>query len=275
MLSLDSRGMTRRRFFLRDFWAWDDFASGRIRKLHPYTLLDPNRPWWRRKLNLGYLAESDIQEVLAAVNTHYQLPPPPELPESLTIKYGFRRSASLDRNGVLLTVRGVPYVYMWHEIRNVHITRMDPLRRDFKSLEIEFPDRTIELKLVSTQGGVNPTWRGAIAEEINEFLFHHLAANQIDTSMVGEPFKRRSHIEKKLKAAKNERRQFRIVMTFYLLASIGIFAGAAITEGVLRAVALASLVAIPTAPLLVFAWCTHHKNIDDLESLLNKITDGD
>jgi hypothetical protein len=152
-LRLDESGMARRRWFVcGDHWSWDDLASGRIGKLHPYTLADPIRPWWRRRLNLGCLAADDIQAVFAVINAHYRLPPPPDLPERMTIKFGnfFRRSAVFDGKGIDLLSQGTHKAYRWDEVCGVYITRMDPLRRDFKILLIGLPDQEIDLRLIST-----------------------------------------------------------------------------------------------------------------------------
>jgi hypothetical protein len=205
-LRLDEHGLARRLLFRWDFWTWQDLASGRIRKLHPYTLLDPERPWWRRRLRLEYLGSGVLQEVLAAVNRHYRLPPAPDLPHTLTIKYGFRRSLVLDYAGIHLRVRGCGKEYAWHDIRQLHFTRMDPLRRDFQSLRIVLPDEEIVLKLVTHQGGTSPAWRGVTSEEINEFLLRYVAPARIETSIAGEALKKREHIEQKLKEVEKRKR---------------------------------------------------------------------
>jgi len=271
-LLLDSRGIERRRFFRSDSWTWTEIASGRIRKSYAYTLLDPNRPWWRRKLSLDYYYD-DIPEIWAAVNAHYQLPPPPTLGESLTVKYGFRRSVTLDRSGIQLFVRGAPHMYLWREVRLAHFTRMDPLRRDFKSLELTLPDQTIQWKLSSTQYGTYPTWRGATSEEISEFLLHHLAPDQIDTSIAGEPPKKREYIEKKLRAAKNQKRQFVIILAILLPLLIGTLIWMAIGESVVKAVFMAAFSAILFGPVLVFLYRSNSKQIADLESRLDSLVD--
>ena len=51
-----------------------------------------------------YHASLDRREVMAAIKAHYQLPPPRAIPSRLTIKYGFRRSASLDFQGIRSTI---------------------------------------------------------------------------------------------------------------------------------------------------------------------------
>ncbi len=72
-LRISPNGLARRILVRWDFWAWEVLASGRIRKLHPHTLHDPDRQWWRSKLRLSYMASADIQDVISVVNRHYQL----------------------------------------------------------------------------------------------------------------------------------------------------------------------------------------------------------
>jgi len=275
-LLLDSQGMARRRFFRWDVWTWADLASGRIRKLHPYTLLDPTRPWLRRKLRLSYLAVDDIREVFAEINAHYQLPPPPKIPDSLNIKCGFCRRLTFDRNGVQLLVRGTPHVYLWHEIRSVRIVRMDPLRRDFHSLEIAFPDQEIKLMLVSTQYGTYPNWQGATSEEINEVLLHYLAPNQIDTSIADETPKKREDIEKKLKIAKYTQRQVVTVMAIGLPLIAGVLVWMAIDRNnIWGAVVMAAIVTILCGPLFMFVYRSNRKQIAELDGVLKRaVNDG-
>lgn len=268
---VDPRGITRWRFFRPDTWTWDDFASGRICKRYPLILCDPQRPWWRRRLNYGYLATDDCQVVSAAVNAHYRLPPPPVVPDSMEIKYGFRNRVAMDRNGVHITVSGAPRSYLWREVQNVHITRMDPVRRDFSSLEMTLPDQTIQLQLVSHQGGTSPTWRGAAAEEINEYLFQHLAPEQIDATVSGEPFKRRSYIEKRLKLIKSDKRQRDICIAVVGVLLAGTLIYMAIDRGVVGAIVMAAFIALAIGPLYVFQDRSCRKYIAELESLRNSL----
>ena len=115
------------------------------------------------------MAKAEIARTMERINTHYRLPSPPQLPDDLEIRYGFRRSARFDAKGIQLQTAGQIGVYLWSDVHCVHITRMDPVRRDFRSLEIALPDREIELKLISHEYGASPSWRGATAEVVNGF----------------------------------------------------------------------------------------------------------
>ena len=169
-LRIDDQGIGRRFLFRWDVWSWADISSGRIEKRHPYTLVDPKCPWWRRKLSLEYMTRADISHTMEVINTYYQLPTAPQVPDILEIKYGAfrRRLARFDSKGVHLQGGRDMRQYLWSEVRRVHVTRMDPLRHDFKSLELVLPDREIELKLVSTQYGTHPSWSGATGEAVDK-----------------------------------------------------------------------------------------------------------
>ena len=152
-LRVDGDGVTRRILWFRDVWTWETLASGRVRKLHPVTLFDPERPWWRRELRLSFLSNDDRREAFAAINAHYRLPPPPDLPETLTVRYGFRRDARLSLSGIRLSHGARWHEYRWDEVEEVHIVRMDPLRRDFRSLLVVLPQQEIGLKLFTPTRG--------------------------------------------------------------------------------------------------------------------------
>jgi hypothetical protein len=186
---IDEHGISRRWFYRWDFWPWEDLASGRIEKRHPYTLLDPRRPWWRRRLALEFMAPAEIRRAMELVNARYRLPDPPAIPEALDICYGFRRRALLDAKGICIHERGEVRQYLWNEVIRCHVTRMDPLRRDFKRLELSLPGHEFEFTLF--QNGMNPSWRGATAAVVDEFLKRCIAADRIDVDVDGEkPVKR-------------------------------------------------------------------------------------
>jgi hypothetical protein len=103
-------------FYRWDLWPWDDLASGRIEKRHPHTLFDPVRPWWRRRLALEFMAPAEIRRAMELVNARYRLPEPPEIPEALDIRYGFRRRALLDAKGICIHALGEVRPYL-HAVR--------------------------------------------------------------------------------------------------------------------------------------------------------------
>jgi len=273
-LRVGQHGLARRLLFHWDSWEWVDFSTGRVCKLHPYTLCDPERPWWRRKLHLNYMASADIQEVISAINRHYQLPPPPVVPATLTIKYGFRRSATFDHDGIHLMIGRSSHEYTWREIRKVHVTRMDPIRRDFKDLLITLPDHEIELKLITHEGGTTPTWRGATGEVINEFLFQAVETERIHILIAGEAFTTREHIEKKLSQVEKIKRDLGIMVAIGIALIVATVVWAAIAEGIFTAILLAVMGVIFAGPIVVFAFRSLTKQIQDLKSTLKSVGGG-
>lgn len=261
---LDQHGVSRRLLFRWDLWSWSTLASGRVDKLHPFRLHDPHRPWWRRRLALSYLASGDLQEVIAKINAHYKLPPPPELEDTLTFKYGFRRQATFDRSGLQLMVHQRHRAYAWRDVREVHITRMDPLRRDFASVVITLPDEELELKLFTHQGGTSPTWRGATAEEINEFLLQFVHTDRIHISIAGQPLTKLAHIEKQLSKKEQETRQLTTAMVVIVVLVLGLIVWTAFTHGLLLAAAVGAKFTLFPGTLLFYVYRERRAEISRL-----------
>ncbi|NOX55209.1 MAG: hypothetical protein GXP27_12390 [Planctomycetes bacterium] len=269
-LRIDQHGISRRRLGW-DLWEWSDFASGRIRKRLWYVFYDPERPWWRRKLDLGIMAAEDRREVIAAINTHYRLPPPPKIPAVLTIRYGLRNSATFSPGGIRVANRGETHDYSWTDLQDAHITRTDPLRRDFVTLVITLPDREIALETMGQYGGASPRWRGATSEEINEYLFRHAPPDRICVSILGESLIRKTHIERKLRQVENTRREFRwiaIVSTPMLLA---VLIWMATEEGVLRPAVLGALSFATVGALFIFMFRSLKQNEETLRKNMEQL----
>ena len=59
---VDSTGIYRRRLWGWEFWSWDEFESGLIRKkISVGGYVNPQWPWWRCALDLGYLERSQCR----------------------------------------------------------------------------------------------------------------------------------------------------------------------------------------------------------------------
>lgn len=202
-LRVDQEGIATGIFFRRELWTWSDFASGRIRKSYPDHFSDPQRPWWRRRLNLSYLENDDRFEVISAINMRYVLPPPPEVPPTLEIKYAILSAVNFNDRGIKIKKGKKSNAYEWTDLVEVHFTRTDPLRRDFASLVITLPDQEIEFKLVSGQGGATPNWRGATAEELNEYLMRAVPTDRIGVSIRGQEPNNIRELERRIKTCEN------------------------------------------------------------------------
>ncbi|MEM7391840.1 MAG: hypothetical protein AAF492_05780 [Verrucomicrobiota bacterium] len=269
-LRVDENGLSRR-LIRWDLWTWSALESGRIRKLYPYTLFDPERPWWRRRLGLGSMDAGELQDVIAAVNTRYKLPSSPDTPDTLTIQYGYRRTVELHRKGVQLTIRDRRREFLWPDVREVHLLRMDPLRRDFESLVILLPDQEVELRLLTHQGGTSPSWRGATAEVVNQFLFKFVPAGRIHISLAGQPLTKPEQIERKLREARKRVREIRIMIAIFLPMLVGLLVLMALDSGVLKAIVMGAMLLVLAGPVIFFSSRTERKNIVKLKESLSKL----
>lgn len=274
-LRVEHEGIARRVLLGWDRWRWSDFAAGRIRKQYPCTFVDPERPWWRRKLRFGFMAGDDVKVVLERINAHYRLPPPPQLPHALRVKYGFRRSAALDATGVHVLASGEPTEYLWSDVRRVHITRIDPIRRDFKTCEVFLPDREIALKIVSHQGGTSPSWRGATPEMVSEFLSRHVPAERIDVDIQGERPARREDAEKQLKQAREAERALRILFRVFTPVLAALLVWTAVAESVWKAVVMTAMCTVPPGAVFISICRLSRKHTRELEKLVASYDNGD
>jgi len=253
-LRVDAKGIARRRLISWDLWEWKDFASGRIQKKHPFMFVDPLRPWWRGNLNVGYLSPTNAKEVVKLVNLHYRLPPPPIIGEILTLRYRGMRAVVLKTSGLSLGKYALgkdqPEEQRWHswqDVQRVHVTRADPVRRDFGRLEIVLPGEELLFMMVS--GEHKPAWQGSTAEQLNEFLFRHVALERIEVDIEGERPAARSDLEKQLEQAIKEDRASRLFLWILTgaFAVIGIWAATDSQWKPLVCFVVYSAIYVPTA----------------------------
>jgi hypothetical protein len=262
-LELDGEGLVRRRLGLRDDWRWDDFASGRVEKHYQFMLLDPERPWWRRKLVLDSLLDADRQQVLAALNRHYRLPAAPPLPESLTIRFRLNGTATFARHGIQVAERGQPADYRWADVQHLHIARGDALRRDFAELNLVLPVREIELRMVTHQGGTSPTWRGATAEEINNFLLAHVPEERVSVDTAGQRPHAQRDVEREAQRLRGNLKQFALGMAVCGLLSFGALVWLAVEGPLIRTLWMI----VPFALVALVAWAIWRRQVHELRTL--------
>ena len=193
-------------------------------------------------MRLGYMCSDDARRALDLINERYRLPASPEVPDTLTLKYGFRRSVTFDAGGIHLLVRGEPREYLWGEMRRIHTTRMDPLRRDFNNLEIVLPEESIELKMITHQGGASPSWRGPTPEEVNEVLRRYSPDERIDVDIHGERPTKRIDIEDRLNEVKKKRRELRIIVCLFVPITVAMFIWTAFGGNVVKGLVMAVIV---------------------------------
>jgi len=257
---IDDQGVARRLLWRWDIWTWADISSGRIEKRDAYALSDPERPWWRRSFELGYMAPKDIAQAIKLVNAHYRLPAAAPLPDNLKIRFGnfLCRSARFDAKGVRL--RGIKETreYPWSEVRRLHIVRMDPLRRDFRSLEMTLPDQDLEWRK-------SAAWCGATPEVLCGVLERCVPADRIDEDVVGEPFAKRIDIEKQLASVRSQHRGYRYgLRVVFLLLGVCLL-WMAFTRSASGAAIMAGMAALLNLPMCYLAEKQFRSQCQELE----------
>ncbi len=267
-LCVDNECISRRRALFWDKWTWSDFANGRIQKTGPCALYDPVRPLARRTLYLAWLAEDDLREVLAAINVHYRLPPPPAVADRLAIKWGtlYRNRAALDDGGIDLLVQGKAAFHTWSEVRRVSIVRSDPLRRDFRFMQIEVGGTEIEWKIISAR----PNWQGATAEQLNEYCLKRIPSERVAISTEDQRADRR-YARSKLGDAERSLRGMAICMAVFLPPLIVCLGLMVIFGDVFKALIMAVIFSIMIGPLCAASFVSARTRIKELRQELESL----
>lgn len=274
-LQVGENGLARRRLLRWDWWTWHDFESGRVCKAPGYVLRHAARSRWSRRLNLSLLAPEDRKQVFAAINAHYRLPAPPPVPETLKLRWGFRREAVLDAAGLRLSFSGVEQVFRWDEVRQILIVRDEPLRRDFQRVDIDVPDPAFQVSL--RLGPDGSSWKGATAEEINEFLHQHAPPDKIEVAIAGDyassPVLRGKTLAE-LKARRKQNSDWRLAVVpavIVLLIAPVIFV---VSEGLVKGLVLAALMDLFllgfTVPIYVLGQRDLRKRIQQIEATMHR-----
>lgn len=267
-LRVDDHGVERRHWLLcTDVWSWEDFASGRIQKRHPIVFVDPERPWWRRKLGVDYLSKAECAELMGVINERYRMPEPPPVAEALHLHYGFRRSAELDWEGIRLHAGSDSRHIGWQEVERLHVARMDPVRRDFTELALTLPAERIELRMVTHQGGTTPSWRGADPEQVNEFLMAHVPADRIMIDIAGERPAHAVDVRIQIERARKRERELRLIWWGYLLSMAACLTWIALDLGILAALFLAGVAGL-LAPVFWLFLREQRRQTEELTSWL-------
>jgi hypothetical protein len=267
-LRVDGDGVSHGLLLGWDLWTRDDLASGRIRKLKSHTLCDPNRWFGARYLSLDFLANEDRREVLEEINKHYRLPPPPPVPDKLELRYGFRRSATFAKESVQLTHGKAIRDFAWSDIQDIHVCRLDPVRRDFVKLLIVLPaGEEIELKFNSNNGQQIPTWKGPDAEVVSEFFSQSPARERVYVSMAAEAASRPRDAERDLAETKKGQRFLCIVTGFFGLFIVAWYVWQVIAMGLIPATLFMAIMVAMSIPILYPYYFLYRMNQKQLAAI--------
>jgi hypothetical protein len=189
---VDDRGIWRRRFFGRDLWAWEAFATGAVREgAVPYGWVHSGKPWYRRKLNFQHLADADRDWLMDRVRQVW-VPPVPRLPEQVTIRFpaGISRFLELSPRGIVVWQERDDHArhYRWSDVGQLRVTRFAHWRRDFTALDVELPEGEPVERLRGRPDHERNNWEGADPEVVLAYFLQHVPRERTRfTALTGPP----------------------------------------------------------------------------------------
>ncbi|MEX0679349.1 MAG: hypothetical protein WD063_19895 [Pirellulales bacterium] len=225
-LVVDERGVWRRRICRWELWSWDDFGSGRLKHgFHDRSLVDPERPWWRRTLSLGYLTEQDSEQVWKWIQLAWQPPKPDACPEELHLRYGnlWRgRPVWLDAKGIRIGKGSTQRAYDWNDVELLEVRRRRHERPDFHTLRLKLPRRTVHLRRTMQYGIESRNWKGAEPEQLVGFLLAHVPADRQVVLATAEAPRTPRELEVRLKESRKQLRDVYWLRIFIVSCMVGL-----------------------------------------------------
>ena len=219
-LRIDSTGIARRRLFAWDVWPWQAFEQGKVLDVEgtSTTYILPEKPFWARKLTLDLLDDSDrvcVEAPILALRRRPTL----ELPNELAVRLGFRKEVLIAPGGLLVNEAGEETRFRWAEVHALRISRFDRRRRDFKSLDVLLPDRTLTFSVRLHDGQAIRSWSAArggetpSAEILAALLERFISRERVQVDSLNEApltleqwHARRAEMDKRTREHRNHRR---------------------------------------------------------------------
>ena len=228
-LRVDRQGIARRRLFRWHLWPWEAFRRGEVRYgKTAASYVWPKAPFGRRSLFLGLLEEADGDEVNALVHTVWVPPPEPELPETVTVRYGLSSAATLAPGGITLRRWRRRREYRWDEVERLTITVLEHGRPDFQRLQMKLP----ELSIAWYVHDGNRSWRGAEPEVIAAYVRRHVPEERTLTAAQRGAPRSAEEAEFRLQTWRTKRRELR--RFYYAIGAIPAIAAGLCAADLLR-----------------------------------------
>jgi hypothetical protein len=196
---------------------------------------------------------------MEVVNSRYQLPPSPTIPDQLIIRYGFRRTATMDDSGIRLTINGKLQTYKWDDVCEARIRRMDAKRRDFSQLILVLPDDEVKLRVAAHEGGYSPTWRGASAEEVSEFLLRHVPSQKLILTFSGETPSTLKECDRAIREVRTRQKFTGRLIACYLAFIITFVIWFAVSHGIVGALTLCAMYLVFPGSVILYIHLANRK----------------
>jgi membrane associated rhomboid family serine protease len=212
-LRIDEHGIWRRRFVRWDLWPWEAFERGRVRHgRFGDQLTYPEKPWYWRTMSASFLGEADRAAFETAVRKYRVPPPPPEVPEVLTLRCGLLRRVELSAEGVragLADHEGE--LIAWSDVDRAEVMRANHDRPDFVTLTLHLPAPAKPVRLSRREG---QNWQGPDAEMIALYLQRHLRDDRFEVTALRGPPADAAEADRRLARLDRDERQYRMIGRF-------------------------------------------------------------
>ncbi|MFO0809532.1 MAG: hypothetical protein U0746_12975 [Gemmataceae bacterium] len=227
-IRIDAEGVWRRRFVAWDVWPWEAFAAGAIRQgTGRDSYVYPAKSWWYRYLHLEFLAPADREAVARRIRDVWR-PPPLDLPDEITARFGLFRRLTLSSEGVRLARgRRVEGRYDWADVARVSVQRLDHTRRDCRELTLTMAGRDQPVRLVTLRRDRN--WNGADADVVVALLQKYVPADRFElTALYGPPLSV-AEVDRREALVDRQREEFRrydrVVTPMFVVVVVSLLVG--------------------------------------------------
>ena len=219
-LRIDHRGVWRRWIVRWDLWPWEAFEEGKVRHGQAGDQLTfPEKRWYWRTISTSLLSEADRTAFEAVVRRYRVPPPPPDLPEVVSLRQGLRTELELSPAGVRV---GEGAIVPWGEVVQVELVRANHDRSDFVTLDLQLPGDSKPIRLFRRQG--QSSWRGPEADVVALYVRRYLDDDRFRVTALRGPPASVAEADRRLGRLAELQRRLRILsrITWIMLAALGI-----------------------------------------------------
>ncbi|HPO15452.1 MAG TPA: hypothetical protein PLI09_18565 [Candidatus Hydrogenedentes bacterium] len=223
-LTVDSRGISRRRFLGWRHWPWECFQNGNARQRRlPSTFVFVWDCQSLKPLSFLYLEDKDCEYLL---NFCRSLMPPitpldtdDEIAFTVPVRPSFGTRVRCCSGGITVRLWRTAWTFSWSDVEQLTIKRWSHFHDDFYHLSLQLPDRQVVLRCDVRDG--SKLWFGPKPEVITALFLKYvppsrvmICAEQGITLSRKELGERRADIEKMLLSLRKAR----------IIATLGYFA---------------------------------------------------
>lgn len=212
-IKVDDEGLRRRIAWWWELWPWEAFVEGQVRLGRSrFGYEFPMRPWWRRTLALDFLEEADALAIRELIGRVWRERSPAEVPEALSLQLNWpdSRRVELTAEEIAVTKKQERVAYAWDIVQGVEIWRLEHGRRDFRELELRFPDQRLTWREHHDRDHGN--WTGGSSEVVASVLQQHVDPELVRDFALYGPAKTQEEIDRRQARDEAQRAEVESVM---------------------------------------------------------------